>query len=196
MAPSRHDWKIVDWDVKPQHKQTKSTSGKRYLNTKRMPTRLFYSIDLLYFYRKKTMGTLFGTVTLYLAMFSPKTEKNNRKPKFFSSKCWFIKIQNLFFFIRNNIYPVLLCHNGIWVFTDAKWYVQMRQYRMRVLLFVTRWMHWSDWYFRQIMSYISYQSLKNVLLQRVIYLSQNSECFKWPIITFAECPLPNSQRYQ
>ena len=21
MAPSRHDWKIVDWDVKPQHKQ-------------------------------------------------------------------------------------------------------------------------------------------------------------------------------
>ena len=24
MAPSRHDWKIVDWDVKPQHKQTKS----------------------------------------------------------------------------------------------------------------------------------------------------------------------------
>ena len=25
MAPSRHDWKIVDWDVKPQHKQTKQT---------------------------------------------------------------------------------------------------------------------------------------------------------------------------
>ena len=22
MAPSPHDWKIVDWDVKPQHKQT------------------------------------------------------------------------------------------------------------------------------------------------------------------------------
>ena len=22
MAPSRYDWKIVDWDVKPQHKQT------------------------------------------------------------------------------------------------------------------------------------------------------------------------------
>ena len=21
MAPSRHDWKIVDWDVKPQHNQ-------------------------------------------------------------------------------------------------------------------------------------------------------------------------------
>ena len=24
MAPSRHDWKMVDWDVKPQHKQTKN----------------------------------------------------------------------------------------------------------------------------------------------------------------------------
>ena len=23
VAPSWHDWKIVDWDVKPQHKQTK-----------------------------------------------------------------------------------------------------------------------------------------------------------------------------
>ena len=23
VAPSRHDWKIVDWNVKPQHKQTK-----------------------------------------------------------------------------------------------------------------------------------------------------------------------------
>ena len=24
MAPSRHDRKIVDWDIKPQHKQTKT----------------------------------------------------------------------------------------------------------------------------------------------------------------------------
>ena len=24
MAPSRHDWKIVDWDVKPQHNQPKT----------------------------------------------------------------------------------------------------------------------------------------------------------------------------
>ena len=23
VAPSRHDWKIVDWDVKPQHKQAR-----------------------------------------------------------------------------------------------------------------------------------------------------------------------------
>ena len=26
MAPSRHDWKIVDWDVKPQHNQPKASS--------------------------------------------------------------------------------------------------------------------------------------------------------------------------
>ena len=25
VAPSRHDWKIVDWDVKPQQKQNKQT---------------------------------------------------------------------------------------------------------------------------------------------------------------------------
>ena len=25
MAPSRHDWKIVDWDVKPQHNQNLAT---------------------------------------------------------------------------------------------------------------------------------------------------------------------------
>ena len=33
VAPSRHDWKIVDWDVKPQHKQTNKlmTSSKSCL---------------------------------------------------------------------------------------------------------------------------------------------------------------------
>ena len=29
VAPSRHDWKIVDWDVEPQHKQTKSTHQRK-----------------------------------------------------------------------------------------------------------------------------------------------------------------------
>ena len=28
MAPSRHDWKIVDWDVKPQHNQPNLISIK------------------------------------------------------------------------------------------------------------------------------------------------------------------------
>ena len=30
MAPSRHDWKIVDWDVKPQHNQ--QTKISQYKN--------------------------------------------------------------------------------------------------------------------------------------------------------------------
>ena len=29
VAPSRHDWKIVDWDVKPQHKQINTTSSPK-----------------------------------------------------------------------------------------------------------------------------------------------------------------------
>ena len=29
VAPSRHDWKIVDWDVKPQHKQTIVQNGPK-----------------------------------------------------------------------------------------------------------------------------------------------------------------------
>ena len=29
VAPSRHDWKIVDWDVKPQHNQTQPTFQTR-----------------------------------------------------------------------------------------------------------------------------------------------------------------------
>ena len=32
VAPSRHDWKIVDWDVKPQHKQT-NKHGTRTIDT-------------------------------------------------------------------------------------------------------------------------------------------------------------------
>ena len=30
MAPSRYDWKIVDWDVKPQHNQPKNPDLARY----------------------------------------------------------------------------------------------------------------------------------------------------------------------
>ena len=32
MAPSRHDWKIVDRDVKPQHNQPKSKTGDKVSN--------------------------------------------------------------------------------------------------------------------------------------------------------------------
>ena len=30
VAPSRHDWKIVDWDVKPQHKQTNNAIRQKW----------------------------------------------------------------------------------------------------------------------------------------------------------------------
>ena len=34
MAPSRHDWKIVDWDVKPQHNQpTKACLWRNYTSS-------------------------------------------------------------------------------------------------------------------------------------------------------------------
>ena len=37
VAPSQHDWKIVDWDVKPQHKQTKSAWGLVFKQLPRAP---------------------------------------------------------------------------------------------------------------------------------------------------------------
>ena len=43
MAPSRHDWKIVDWDVKPQHNQPKA-----YLPTLLPPTQLSFFFFLLF----------------------------------------------------------------------------------------------------------------------------------------------------
>ena len=33
VAPSRHDWKIVNWDVKPQHKQTNKVKRKPKVDT-------------------------------------------------------------------------------------------------------------------------------------------------------------------
>ena len=37
VAPSRHDWKIVDWDVKPQHKQNfKNKRSKRQVGPRCM----------------------------------------------------------------------------------------------------------------------------------------------------------------
>ena len=86
---------------------------------------------------------------------------------------------------------------GIWVFTVAKWYVQMRQYRMRVLLFVT-WQKLGecidqiDIFDKSCFIYYTKDRKKN-LLQRVTYVSPNSECSKWPIRTFTECILKETR---
>ena len=36
MAPSRHDWKIVDWDVKPQHNQPSANDNNNVFIFKRL----------------------------------------------------------------------------------------------------------------------------------------------------------------
>ena len=43
MAPSRYDWKIVDWDVKPQHNQP-TLKMQRWCQCSR--TQQFFSIDV------------------------------------------------------------------------------------------------------------------------------------------------------
>ena len=35
MAPSRHDWKIVDWDVKPQHNQQPTSQSTTMVMSRR-----------------------------------------------------------------------------------------------------------------------------------------------------------------
>ena len=44
MAPSRHDWKIVDWDVKPQHNQP-TTSVRAVKAPASEPSLLAYLIS-------------------------------------------------------------------------------------------------------------------------------------------------------
>ena len=55
MAPSRHDWKIVDWDVKPQHNQP--TNQLILLNdeTHRIEYTFFYDLTYceLFIWNKK-----------------------------------------------------------------------------------------------------------------------------------------------
>ena len=49
MAPSRHDWKIVDWDVKPQHNQPTKLLAKECVlsNGKSLGCLLRNSVDRL-----------------------------------------------------------------------------------------------------------------------------------------------------
>ena len=48
MAPSRHDWKIVDWDVKPQHNQPKSFTCILSVSVKMSGYSGSYLIHLVY----------------------------------------------------------------------------------------------------------------------------------------------------
>ena len=44
MAPSRYDWKIVDWDVKPQHNQQPFSRCKTAFSLNIIPSQQ-YQID-------------------------------------------------------------------------------------------------------------------------------------------------------
>ena len=48
MAPSRHDWKIVDWDVKPQHNQPTNTTSWRSRMVKWCIKWKYYFVLVLY----------------------------------------------------------------------------------------------------------------------------------------------------
>ena len=47
MAPSRHDWKIADWDIKPQYEQT-THFNERMLCTPhtQFATGIVYCVDV------------------------------------------------------------------------------------------------------------------------------------------------------
>ena len=53
MAPSRHDWKIVDWDVKPQHNQP------TYMNIKGQD----HSVTLVQGHSDSTFANFFSLET-------------------------------------------------------------------------------------------------------------------------------------
>ena len=44
VAPSRHDWKIVDWDVKPHHKQKQNKIKERDPNEKALTKEIILRI--------------------------------------------------------------------------------------------------------------------------------------------------------
>ena len=63
MAPSRHDWKIVDWDVKPQHNQP----TKAFINV----YQCFFDDKNAYFHdifsiMAVTHSGNFGSMTMFL----------------------------------------------------------------------------------------------------------------------------------
>ena len=44
VAPSRHDWKIVDWDVKPQHKQNHDVQDLLFSHLQMKGGRFYYIV--------------------------------------------------------------------------------------------------------------------------------------------------------
>ena len=60
MAPSRHDWKIVDWDVKPQHNQPTNPYENWHVRTFAPPKELHgWTFAPSFFLLKIPMKTFF-----------------------------------------------------------------------------------------------------------------------------------------
>ena len=126
-----------------------------------------HTIDYLKFYRRRIWLPLFCKVTLYLTTYVTRNCKIPENLCFSHQNVGLSKYKTCFFII-NNIYSVLLGYLCLWC--DRK--------SVKALIGLV---------FSTIISYLFYRRLKNVLLQMETYLSQNSECSRWPIRTFAEC---------
>ena len=92
MAPSRHDWKIIDWDVKPQHKQTKDRDEQNLLGKWKVNKQsIIYSIFFMMFLNKHSI-----IYSIFLIMFH-KTGKNRVQTtvhrtvllEINKKKCWY-----------------------------------------------------------------------------------------------------------
>ena len=70
MAPSRHDWKIVDWDVKPQHNQPTTKFSTNLLESFSSGEYLtIYSPESIHIWNK---GTLEGLPWVLTPGFIPR----------------------------------------------------------------------------------------------------------------------------
>ena len=85
MAPSRYDWKIVDWDVKPQHNQPTNQLS----NVSQFSNRKFLSISHIFGFGAKILSsndTTFVRVILFFEML-PKTISDDHKSLKISMPC-------------------------------------------------------------------------------------------------------------
>ena len=75
MAPSRHDWKIVDWDVKPQHNQPTDQASTPNLQLSFPHINLWFAQYFVYqlygYVLQVKVSKLMGLEIWYLVKWSP-----------------------------------------------------------------------------------------------------------------------------
>ena len=75
MAPSRHDWKIVDWDVKPQHNQNFSICDMRCHRNGKI---LIFLFGLFLFSFSLSQWTIWHPCKTFLSLMTYKEHQNFR----------------------------------------------------------------------------------------------------------------------